>query len=161
MPSFDVVSEVDKQEVDNAVNQANKEISQRFDFKNSKTTIELDKDVIKVVSDDDYKMKAVLDILKGKLVKRGIDLKALETGKVESGPVGLVKCDLKLIEGIDADNARTITKMIKESKMKVQAQIQDNQVRVSGKKKDDLQEAMSMIRGLDAKIPFQFKNFRD
>jgi uncharacterized protein YajQ (UPF0234 family) len=121
----------------------------------------LDKNLIKVVSDDDYKMNAVLDILRAKLAKRGIDLKAMEVGKVEPSAGSLVKCDVKLIEGIDADNAKKITKLIKESKLKVQAQIQDNQVRILGKKKDDLQDAIAMIRSLDVAIPLQFKNFRD
>ena len=161
MPSFDVVCEVDKQEIDNAVNQAKKEIIQRFDFKNSKTQIELDKSVIKILSDDDFKMKQVLDVLKGKIVKRGIDLKSVETGKTEPGPASLVKCEVKIIEGIDQDHGKKITALIKESKLKVQAQIQDNQVRITGKKKDDLQEAMGLLRGKDVGIPLQFKNFRD
>jgi len=161
MPSFDVVSEVDKQEIDNAVNQAKKEIAQRFDFKNSKSKIDLDKEVIKVVSDDEIKMKSVLEILKGKLVKRGIDLKSIETGKVEPGAVSMVKCELKILEGIDHEHGKKITTMIKDSKLKVQAQIQDNQIRITGKKKDDLQEAMALLKGGDLGVPVQFKNFRD
>jgi len=161
MPSFDVVNEINRQEIDNAVNQAIKEIQGRFDFKNTKTTIVLEKEAIKLVSDGDYKMKAVLDILKAKVVKRGVDLKALDTGKIEPATGTLVKCEVKLVEGIDAENAKKITKMFKESKLKVQAQIQDNQVRVTGKKRDDLQEAIAMIKQLDMPVPLQFKNFRD
>lgn len=161
MPSFDAVSEINMQEVDNAVNQARKEILQRFDFKGTKTTIELDKNLLKIVSDDDYKMNSVLDILRAKMSKRGIDLKSMDVGKVEPAHGSLVKCEVKLIEGIDADNAKKITKAIKESKMKVQAQIQDNQVRVTGKKRDDLQEAIALIKTIDVAVPLQFKNFRD
>ena len=161
MPSFDAVSEINLQEADNAVNQAKKEIGQRFDFKGTKTTIALEKNLLKIVSDDEYKMNAVLDIIRAKMSKRGVDLKSLDVGKIEPAHGSLVKCEVKLIEGIDADNAKKITKAIKESKLKVQAQIQDNQVRVTGKKRDDLQEAMAMIRALDVAVPIQFKNFRD
>ncbi len=161
MPSFDAVNEVNLQEVDNALHQAMKEIQQRFDFKNSKTNMSRENNLIKVLSDDDSKMKSVLEIFKSKAVKRGVDLKALEVGKTEPGPGGLVKCEIKLLEGIDTENAKKITRMIKDSKLKVQAAIQDNQVRVTGKKKDDLQEAMGIMQGMDLPLPLQFKNFRD
>ncbi len=161
MPSFDVVSEVNEQEVDNAVNQVIKEVAQRYDFKGSKTTLSLEKDFIKVISDDDYKMKAVLDILRSKAVKRGVDLKNLDIGKTEPAGGQLVKCEVKIIQGIDVEKARKIVAAIKDSKLKVQAQIQDNQVRVSGKKKDDLQEVIQLLRNGDFGIALQFKNFRD
>ncbi len=161
MPSFDVVSEVNMQEVDNAVNQVIKEVAQRYDFKGSKSTLSLEKDFIKVISDDDYRMKAVLDILMSKAVKRGVDLKNLDTGKTEPAGGQLVKCEVKVIQGIDMEKARKIVAAIKDSKLKVQAQIQDNQVRVSGKKKDDLQEVIQLLRNGDFGIALQFKNFRD
>lgn len=161
MPSFDVVSELNMQEVDNAVNQTIKEVTTRYDFKGSKTEIKLEKEKIALVSDDDYKMKAVHDMLLGKLIKRGIDGKAIEFGKIEPAANGLVKCDVKLKQGIETEKGKEIVKVIKESKMKVQAQIQDNQVRVSGKSRDDLQEAIALIRGKDFNLPLQFTNFRD
>lgn len=161
MPSFDAVSEVDHQEVDNAVNQATKEIQQRYDFKGTKTEIKLDKNNIHVVSDNETKMKAVIEILQTKAMRRGIDIKSLSVGKIEPAGGQLVKCDIKVLEGIETEKAKKLTAAIKESKLKVQAQIQDNQVRVTGKKRDDLQEAIALLRGQDFGIPLQFKNFRD
>ncbi len=161
-PSFDIVSEVNLQEVDNAINQARKEIGQRFDFKGSKSSIELDQKEkqITVHSDDDFKLKSVIDILQGKLVKRGVPLKALSYGTVEQAAGGTARQVIKLLVGIDKDNARKIVKMIKDTKLKVQAQIMEDQVRVSGKNKDDLQTVIKMIR--DANLPFavQFTNYR-
>ncbi|KAB2837525.1 YajQ family cyclic di-GMP-binding protein [bacterium] len=161
MPSFDAVSEVDHQEVDNAVNQATKEIQQRYDFKGTKTEIKLEKNNIHVVSDNETKMKAVIEILQTKAMRRGIDIKSLSVGKIEPAGGQLVKCDIKVLEGIETEKAKKLTAAIKESKLKVQAQIQDNQVRVTGKKRDDLQEAIALLRGQDFGIPLQFKNFRD
>ncbi|MCC6273261.1 MAG: YajQ family cyclic di-GMP-binding protein [Deltaproteobacteria bacterium] len=161
MPSFDAVSEVDHQEVDNAVNQATKEIQQRYDFKGTKTEIKLDKNNIHVVSDNETKMKAVVEILQTKAMRRGIDIKSLSIGKIEPAGGQLVKCDIKVLEGIETEKAKKLTAAIKESKLKVQAQIQDNQVRVTGKKRDDLQEAIALLKGQDFGIPLQFKNFRD
>jgi len=161
MPSFDVVSEIDKQEVDNAVNQATKEVMQRYDFKGTKTEIKYDKENIHVVSDNETKLKAVVEILQTKAMRRGIDIKSLSVGKIEPASGSLVKCDVKVLEGIETEKAKKLTTAIKESKLKVQAQIQDNQVRVTGKKKDDLQEVMELLRGLDFELPLQFKNFRD
>ncbi|MFO1462926.1 MAG: YajQ family cyclic di-GMP-binding protein [bacterium] len=163
MPSFDVVSEVDKQEVDNAVNQATKEIQQRYDFKGSKTEIQFDKakNNIHVVSDNETKLKAVIEILQTKAMRRGIDIKSLSVGKSEPAAGSLVKADVKVLEGIETEKAKKLTQAIKDSKLKVQAQIQDNQVRVSGKKKDDLQEAIALFKGLNFELPLQFKNFRD
>ncbi len=161
MPSFDTVSEIDLQEVDNALNQARKEISTRYDFRGSKTSIELEKGLIKLVSEDDFRVKAVQDILLSKMIKRGIDAKAMNFGKIEAAAAGMAKCEIKLVEGIETDIAKKIVKSLKEAALKIQAQIQDNQVRVTGKKKDDLQEAIAYLRGQDFGIPLQFKNFRD
>jgi hypothetical protein len=161
MPSFDVVNEINLQEVDNAVNQARKEIENRFDFRGSQTEILLEKDLIKLNSADDYKVKAVQDVLLGKLVKRGVDPKALDFGKIEPAGMARAKCEVKLKEGIEQDIGKQIVKALKDTKMKVQAQIQDNQVRVTGKKRDDLQEAIGFLKTQDFKIPLQFKNFRD
>jgi hypothetical protein len=160
--SFDIVSDVNLQEVDNAINQARKEIAQRFDFKGSKSSIDLDQKEkqVTVHSDDDFKLKSVIDILQGKLIKRNVPLKALSYGTVEQAAGGTVRQVIKLLVGIDKDNARKIVKMIKDAKLKVQAQIMEDQVRVSGKSKDDLQSVIKMIR--DANLPFavQFTNYR-
>jgi cyclic-di-GMP-binding protein len=161
MPSFDIVSEVDKQEVDNAVNQVMKEVAQRYDFKGSKTQVTLEKDLIKILSDDDYKMKTVQEILMSKAFKRGIDIKSLEFGKVEAAGGQMLRCEVKIIQGIDSEKAKKIVAAIKDSKIKVQAQIQDNQVRVTGKKRDDLQEVIALAKGKDFGLALQFKNFRD
>jgi uncharacterized protein YajQ (UPF0234 family) len=160
--SFDITSQVDLQEADNAVNQALKEIQQRYDFKGSNSSIELDKKekAIHVESDDDYRLKQVIDVLESKLIKRGIGLKALNYGDVEAGSRGSARQTITLQAGIDKENAKKITKLIKDKGLKVQAQIQEDQVRVSGKSKDDLQEVMQTLR--DAELPFdmQFTNYR-
>jgi cyclic-di-GMP-binding protein len=161
MPSFDVVSKVDPQEIDNAVNQARKEIGQRYDFKGTRTTIELEPDTIRVVSDDDFKVKAVVDILQSKLVRRGVSLKALVYGKIEPAAGGLAKQTMTIQQGIDTDKARHIVKLIKDSKLKVQSQIQGDQVRVSGKKRDDLQAVIQLLKAEDLSLPLQFTNLRD
>jgi len=162
MPSFDIVSKVDEQEIDNAVNQAIKEISQRYDFKGTKSEIKWEKkEEIIVIGDDDFKLKAVIDVLQGKLVKRGVSLKALEYGKVEDASGGLKRQVIKIRQGIPTEKAKEITKIIKESGIKVQSQIQDEQVRVTGKKRDDLQEVIQMFKGKDIDINLQFVNMRD
>ncbi len=160
--SFDIVSKVDMQEVDNALNQSRKEIGQRYDFKGSKTSIELNtkEHQIVVISDDDFRMKAVIDILQSKFVKRSVPLKALAYSPVEPAAGGLVQRTITLQNGIEKENARLITKLIKESKLKVQAQIMDDQVRVSGKSKDDLQAVMHLLRQADLKFAVQFVNYR-
>lgn len=158
--SFDVVSEVDMQEVDNAVNQALKEIKQRYDFKGSKTEINLLKDEIKIVSEDEFKLNAVIDILKGKLIKRGISGKALEVGKIENGSLGSSKVSCKIINGISMDNAKKLNSDIKASKIKVQSQIMDNRLRVTGKDKDDLQAVIALLKSKDYNIALQFTNYR-
>ena len=161
MPSFDVVSKVDPQEVDNALNQTRKELTQRYDFKGTKTEIREEENVIHVLSDDEFKVKAVVDILQTKLVRRGVSLKALVYGKIEPAAGGLAKQAITVQQGIDADKARTIVKLVKDSKLTVQSQIQADQVRVSGKKRDDLQQAIQLLKAQDLDLPLQFINFRD
>ncbi len=161
MPSFDIVSKVDMQEVDNAVNQAIKEIGQRYDFKGSKCQITPEKDSVKILADDDYKLKAVVDVLQSKFMKRNISIKALQYGKVESASGGMVRQIITVQQGISKEKAKDITTAIKESKLKVQAQIQDDQVRVTGKNRDDLQEAIQLLKGKDMNVEMQFTNFRE
>lgn len=161
MPSFDIVSKVDMQEVDNAVNQAIKEISQRYDFKGSKSQITPEKDSVKILADDDYKLKAVVDVLQSKFLKRNISIKALQYGKVEQASGGLVRQIITVQQGISKEKAKDITNIIKESKLKVQAQIQDDQVRVIGKNRDDLQDAIQLLKGKELDVEMQFTNFRE
>lgn len=161
MPSFDVVSRVDRQEVDNAVNQARKEVDQRYDFKGSKTEINIEKDAIHILSDDEYKVKAVVDVLQSKLVRRGISLKSLVYDPIETAGGGLAKQTINVQQGIDTDKARKIVKLVKDAKLKVQVQIQGDQVRISGKKRDDLQSVIAMLGEQDLGLALQFENFRD
>lgn len=158
--SFDVVSEVDMQEVDNAVNQTVKEINQRFDFRGSKAAISLEEDKIKVIADDDYKLTSVIDILRTKAVKRGISLKNLDYGKVEAASHGTVRQLITIKKGISKDKGKEIVAAIKESKLKLQAQIMDDQVRISGKDKDELQKAIALLRQRDFAVELQFVNLR-
>lgn len=162
MPSFDVVSKVEAQEVANAVNQARKEVEQRYDFKGTRTEIVLDKNEIRIVSADDFKVKAVVEVLQAKLARRSVPLKALQYGKVEPAAGGRAKQTITVRQGIDADHARQIAKWIKDSKLKVQAHIQEDQVRVSAKKRDDLQAVIHMLKQReDFDLPLQFVNYRD
>lgn len=163
MPSFDIVSEVNLQEVDNAVNQTIKEISTRYDFRGSKSTINFDKtkNTIHIDADDDFKMSAIIDILQNKAIKRQLSLKSFDIGKVEDATGSTKRCVINLVMGIEQEKARKIVKIIKDSKMKVQAQINAEKVRVTGKKRDDLQEAINLIKGQDLDIALQFENFRD
>jgi uncharacterized protein YajQ (UPF0234 family) len=161
--SFDIVSKkVDLQEVSNAVQQAMKEISHRFDFKGSKSNIELNKstDEIIIVSDDEYRLKSVIDILQSKLVKRKVPLKALNYGKVESALSGTVKQTVNLQQGIQTDKAREIVKSIKNTKLKVQSEIQKDQVRVKAKKIDDLQLVIDHLKEKDFGIHMEYVNYR-
>ncbi len=160
--SFDIVCNVDMQEVLNAVNQAVKEISQRFDFKGSKSSIELDKGkgVITLISDDELKLKSVADILQTKLVKRGIALKALSYGKVEPAAGNTVRRTVTLQQGIPQEKAKEIVKLIKDMKLKVNAEIQKDQIRVKGKKIDDLQAIMVQLKEKDFGVHIQFANYR-
>jgi uncharacterized protein YajQ (UPF0234 family) len=162
MPSFDIVIKLDLQEVDNAVNQAQKELAQRYDFKGSKSKIDWDKKKeITLVGDDEYKLKAVIDILQSKLVKRNISIKNLIFEKIEPSFEGTVRQKITLQQGIPSEKGKEINKLIKEAKMKVQSQLQDEQVRVTGKKRDDLQEAIALVRQSDLGMDFEFTNFRD
>ena len=160
--SFDVVSRVDMQEVSNAVQQAVKEIGQRFDFKGSKTSIELDKNKseISLLSDDEYKLKNVIEILKNKLVKRSVSLKTLVFGKIEQAAGDTVRQVITLQQGISAERAKEIVKIIKDAKLKVQAEIQKDQVRVRAKKIDDLQLVITMLKGKEFDYHIEFINYR-
>lgn len=160
--SFDIVSKVDLQEVDNAINQARKEIIQRYDFKGSKTSIDLDQKeyLVTLISDDDFKVKSVVDILESKLVKRKVPLKALSFGNIEPAAGGTARQIITLQNGIDKDRARSITKLIKDSKLRVQAQIMEDQIRVSGRNKDDLQAVIALVRQADLPFAVQFINYR-
>jgi cyclic-di-GMP-binding protein len=162
MPSFDVVSQLNLQEVDNAVNQARKEIAQRYDFKDTNTKIDWDKkEKITIESSDEFKVRAVDEVLREKMARRQVSMKALDAGNVEPAQAGRAKQEIKLKQGIDSDRAREIVKLVKEMKLKVQAQIMGDQVRVSGKKRDDLQNAIQAIRGRELDLPLQFVNFRE
>ncbi|MGD0759076.1 MAG: YajQ family cyclic di-GMP-binding protein [Candidatus Sulfotelmatobacter sp.] len=158
--SFDVVSKIDLAEVSNAIQQALKEIHQRFDLKDSKSNIELDKDGIVLHSADDYKLKAVNDVLQAKLVKRGVPLKGLTYGVVEPSAGGTAKRRVTMQQGIPIEKAREIVKLVKDSKKKAQASIQGDLVRVSSKDRDTLQEIIAMLRGHDFGIDVQVTNFR-
>lgn len=160
--SFDIVSEIDLQEVDNAVNQALKEIHQRYDLKESNTTIELNKkDKLLIINTkDDYSLKQSIDILQTKFIRRGISIKALKLNEPEQAAGGRLKQIINLQSGISKDNAKKIVKMIKDSKLKVNAQIQDEQVRVTGPKIDDLQAVIKMIKEADFDFPTQFVNMK-
>jgi uncharacterized protein YajQ (UPF0234 family) len=159
--SFDVVSKIDMAEVINAVSQATKEISQRFDFKGSKSAITQEKDALVIVSDDEYKLKSVIDILQTKLVKRGVPIKNVSYGKIEAALAGTVRQRLALQQGVPTDKAKEIVKAIKDSKIRVQASIQADQVRVSGKNRDDLQTVIQLLKGKDFGIELQFENYRN
>jgi len=160
--SFDIVSRVDLQEVSNAVQQAVKEIGQRFDFKGSKTSLELDKDKseIGIISDDEYKLRSVIEILKNKLVKRNVPLKTLLFGKIEKAAGETVRQTLTLQQGISTERAKEIVKLIKETKIKAQAEIQKDQVRVRAKKIDDLQSVIAMLKSKEFDFNIEFINYR-
>jgi cyclic-di-GMP-binding protein len=160
MPSFDIVSVVDMQEVDNAVNQSIKEIGQRYDFKGSKCEVALEGDAIRVLADDDFRRKAVVDVLQSKLVKRGVSLRALQYGKAEPASGGRVRQIITIVQGIPKEKGREIIALIKETRMKVQSQIQDEQVRVTGKSIDDLQGIIRLLKEKDLGLEMQFVNFR-
>ncbi|EHQ90315.1 YajQ family cyclic di-GMP-binding protein [Desulfosporosinus youngiae] len=158
--SFDIVSKVDMPEVTNAVQQAQKELAQRFDFKNSKSSIKLEGEKIILVSDDDFKLTNVVDILEGKLVKRGVSLRALDYGKPQAAAGDTVKQEVKLVQGIAQEKSKLMIKALKDSKLKVVSSIQGEEIRVSGKNKDDLQAAIALLRKEDFGIELQFINFR-
>ncbi|HVM06763.1 MAG TPA: YajQ family cyclic di-GMP-binding protein [Acidimicrobiales bacterium] len=162
MPTFDVVSEVDMQEVKNAVDQATREIATRFDFKDTGSSVELSGQELHLASSTEDRLRAVLQVVEEKLVKRQISLKALDRGKVEEAAKGTVRQTVTLNAGISSDNARKINKFIKDRGVKgVSSQTQGDQVRVSGKKRDDLQAVIAALKAEDFGIPLQFSNFRD
>lgn len=160
MPSFDVVSELDMHEVNNAVDQANREVATRFDFKGTDSKFEREETVITLQSESEFQLGQMLDILRGKLNRRGIDLACMKVDKPEQTG-RQAKQVVTLRQGIESDLAKKIVKMIKDRKLKVQAQIQGEKVRVSGKKKDDLQQVIAMLKDADVEMPLQFTNFRD
>ncbi len=161
MPSFDIVSEVDKQEVRNAVDQVNKEISTRFDFKGSDARVEQAELQLTVFADDEFKLEQILDILRTKLTKRAIDVRCLEKGQIEKISGNKIKQQVTVKTGLDTELAKKIIRIIKDSKLKVQASIQGETVRVAGAKKDVLQEAIQCVRKMVIDFPLQFQNFRD
>lgn len=158
--SFDIVSKVDLPEVSNAVQQAQKELAQRFDFKNSKSSIKLEDEKIILISDDDFKLRNVVDILESKLVKRGISIRALDYGKPQAAAGDTVRQEVKMVQGIAQEKAKLINKALKDSKIKVVSTIQGDELRVSGKNKDDLQAAITLLRKEDFGIELQFINYR-
>lgn len=160
MPSFDVVSELERHELSNAVDQANREINTRFDFKGSDAKIDESKEGLTMEAESEFQLDQMLTILNQKLVKRGLDIQSLDKQKVESSNMR-ARQKLLIKEGIEQDLAKKIVKLVKESKMKVQASIQGEQVRITGKKRDDLQQAMALIKGAGLEQPLQFTNFRD
>jgi uncharacterized protein YajQ (UPF0234 family) len=161
MPSFDIVSQVDQQEVKNAIEQANKEITNRYDFKGSDARIELKELELSVYADDEFKLGQVMDVLRGRLAKRGVDARSLEEGTIEKISGDKVKRPVKVKAGIEQDKAKSIVKLLKDAKLKVAGSIQGDAVRVSGAKKDDLQSAIQLVRKSVTDVPLQFINFRD
>ena len=161
MPSFDIVSQVNQQEVKNAIEQANKEIANRYDFKGSDARIEQKELELSVFADDDFKLGQVMDVLRGRLAKRAVDVRYLDRGTVEKISGDKVKQPVKIRNGIAQDKAKTMVKLIKDSKLKVAASIQGDAVRISGAKKDELQAAIQLVRTSVADLPLQFTNFRD
>jgi cyclic-di-GMP-binding protein len=161
MPSFDIVSEVDKQEIDNALNQARKELATRFDFKGSTAEIVSEKDKITLTAEDANRLRGLREIVIGKLSKRGVDLRNIEQAEPDISPLGHARQELKIQQGLEGDKAKEIIKTIKEAGFKVQSALQDRQIRVTGKKKDELQTVIQFVRGKDFKVATNFKNFRD
>ena len=161
MPSFDIVSQVDKQEVKNAVEQTNREIGNRFDFKGSDARVEQNELQLTVFADDEFKLGQVLDVLRGRLSKRNVDVRCLELGAAEKISGDKVKRPVTVRVGVAQDKAKSIVKLMKDSKIKVQASIQGDAVRVSGGKKDDLQAAIQLVRQSITDVPLQYVNFRD
>ncbi|MFS0864198.1 YajQ family cyclic di-GMP-binding protein [Fredinandcohnia sp. 179-A 10B2 NHS] len=158
--SFDIVSKVDLPEVTNAISIAKKEIQTRYDFKGSKSDISLDKEELVLISDDEYKLEQLKDVLISKMIKRGVATRNIDYGKIENASGGTVRQRAKLIQGIDKENAKKINTIIKNSGLKVKSQVQDDQVRVTGKNRDDLQQIIAAIRGADLPIDVQFINYR-
>lgn len=160
MPSFDVVSEIDQHELSNAVDQASRELANRFDFKGTNARFERQESLISVIAESEFQTRQMLEILQNKLTKRGIDINCLELGEI-SANVAETCLPVTVREGIDKDLARNLVKQIKTAKLKVQTQIQGEQLRVSGKKRDDLQQVITLLKGADLDYPLQYTNFRD
>jgi len=158
--SFDIVSKADPQEVKNAIDQAEREISTRFDFRNSMSEIKLDKYTLTLLSDHETQMNALIDVIQSKLIKRGIDIRFLEYGKLEEASKDTVRQVVTIKNGLATETAKKITKLIKDKGLKVNAQIQDQQVRVTSKSKDDLQSVINALKGADIDVPLQFTNYR-
>jgi uncharacterized protein YajQ (UPF0234 family) len=158
--SFDIVSKVDLSEVTNAINITMKEISTRYDFKGSKSNVTLDKEELVLISDDEYKLGQLKDVLIGKMIKRGIPIKNLDYGKIENASGGTVRQRAKLVQGIDKENAKKINTIIKNSGLKVKSQVQDDQIRVTAKSRDDLQSIIAAVKEADLSIEVQFVNYR-
>lgn len=158
--SFDIVSKIDMAEVTNAINLTMKEIQNRYDFKGSKSDVKLEGDELVLISDDEFKMSQLKNVLLGKLIKRGVPIKNLQYGKMENAFGGNVRQRAKLIQGIDKDNAKKINTIIKNTGLKVKSQIQDDQIRVTGKSRDDLQKIIAVIREADLPLDVQFINYR-
>ena len=161
MPSFDIVSEVENQEIDNALNQARKELATRFDLKDAKTEIVQEKDKIVLIADDASHLKALREIVIGKLSKRGVDLRNLKQEEPALSSVGHARQEIKIQQGLEGDKAKEIIQAIKSQNFKVQSQLQDRQIRVTGKKRDELQTVIQFVRGRDFAVATNFKNFRD
>ncbi len=162
MPSFDIVSQVDMQKLDNAINVVNKEISTRYDFHDSKTEVELDKKEwqIKIVTENDMRMDAIRDIIIGRGMKQGVDPKSFDFGKDHYASGNMIRKEVKIKNGIDKETAKKIVKIVKETGLKVQASIMDDKVRVTGKKIDDLQATIAKVKSANVELPLQFDNFR-
>ena len=161
MPTFDIVSKFDPSEVDNAIQNLKREIVQRYDFKNSNSEIEFERELIIIKTDDDYKLTQLQEMLKVQITKRGIDVKALDMGKVEMSAGQAVRQTITMTQGINKDISKDIIKIIKESKIKVQVSIQGDELRISGKKRDDLQQTITLLKTQNLDLPLQFINFRD
>lgn len=161
MPSFDIVSEVNSMEIENAVNQAKKELATRFDFKGVKAEIALEKNEIKLSAEDEFRVKTLVEMVMGKLAKRNISLKNVEKCDPDISPLGHARQVIKIKQGIETQVAKQVTSFIRDTKLKVTTQIQDNQIRVTGKSKDDLQSIIEVVRGQDFPVALQFQNFRD
>jgi cyclic-di-GMP-binding protein len=161
MPSFDIVSEVDKQEIDNALNQARKELSTRFDFKGSSAQILDEKDKIILTAEDAARLRGLREIVVGKLSKRGVDLRNIDQVEPDISPLGHARQELRIQQGLEGEQAKQMIKAIKDAGFKVQSTLQDRQIRVTGKKKDELQSVIQFVRGKDFGVATNFKNFRD
>ena len=161
MPSFDIVSQVNSMEIENAVNAAQKELANRFDFKGSQAGILLEKNEIKLSAEDQFRMRALLEIVVGKLAKRNISLKNVDKGEAELSPLGHARQIIKIKQGLDPAVAKQVAQFVRDTKLKVTTQIQGEEVRVSGRNKDDLQAVIAAVRGQDFPVALQFQNFRD